>query len=339
MTLPQTASTPRVATVIVNYGAADLILRGVEPLIAQTRAMPGSRIVIVDNASPGDDASKLAAFAASETAGGVIDFIPSARNGGFSSGNNVAFRSIMRWPTPPDYVFLLNPDAYLRNAALEELVRLLEAHPRAGVAGAALEGPDGDSQSSAFFFPDMMREFAAGAGIGLLLRRWSIPFPQKETPQQVGWVSGAAMMFRAGLLDEVGLMDEGYFLYFDETDFIRMIADRGWEVWRAPGARVAHEAGATTGLSNGAPRAGRMPSYWFDSWMRYYTKHHGVIYARACAGAHLAGLLICAAHRRLRGKPLNMPEGYISDFARRCLFGPAPARVVRRTIENAAAEG
>lgn len=92
--------------------------------------------------------------------------------------------------------------------------------------------------------------------------------------ERCGWVSGAALCVRGGVLGRVGMMDEGFFLYFEEVDLCRRAVEAGWEVWTAPGARVVHLEGSATGITQ---RRKRRPKYWFDSRRRYFLKHHGVL--------------------------------------------------------------
>ncbi|MBB5517849.1 glycosyltransferase family 2 protein [Amphiplicatus metriothermophilus] len=331
MTTKKVASSPRIAVVTVNYGTADLVVANLRDLLAELEAFPGSKVYIVDNASPGGDTEKLAGFIEGEGLSARVRLIKSPVNIGFAGGNNLAFAEIRRAELRPDFVLLLNPDAAPQSGAVGALADFLNAKPRAGVAGARLENPDGSPRHAAFHFPSAGREFAGAAGIGFLQRAWPTVQAGAAAPCRVDWVSGAAMMLRAALLDEVGDMDAGYFLYFEETDYQRAAAARGWEIWHVPAARVVHAAGASTGMAGGRPRAGRMPAYWFASWLRYYAKNHGPAYARLAAAARLTGMMVCTAHRRLRGRQSGLADGFIKDFVRSCLMTPMPEDLARKT--------
>jgi hypothetical protein len=89
-------------------------------------------------------------------------------------------------------------------------------------------------------------------------------------------------------------------------------------------------AGATTGMAGGRPRAGPMPAYWFASWLRYYAKNRGPLYARVAALARLAGTLVYVAHRRARGRAVALADGFIKDFVRSCLMAPIPEDLARK---------
>lgn len=318
----------RIATVIVNYRTGKLVIENLPGLVEQLRAFPGSAVYVVDNASPGGDAGLLRRFVKTNGLGSTVRVIASPDNGGFARGNNLAFAEIRRSPRP-DYIFLLNPDAKALPGAVAALADFLDRHPSAGVAGARLENADGGERSAAFHFPSLTRDAAATSGVGLLVRVWPTVWSSTDGPQRVDWVSGAAMMFRAAMLDDVGDFDGGYFLYFEETDWMLAATRQGYEIWRIPAARVAHAAGSSTGIVDGKAKKGRTPAYWFASWLRYYAKNHGFVYARAAAVAKLTAALIYVGHRRLRGRPVELAEGFTGDFFRQCVLGQMPADLGR----------
>ena len=311
---------------IVNYRSADLVIGALPGLVEQLAACRHGVAIIVDNASPDGDADRLVAFLGSFDGRDRVILVRSPVNGGFAAGNNRAFEAAQSLPWRPDAVMLLNPDAMLRPAALARLAAVLRDHPRAGVVGAALENDDGSLRSGAFRFPSLMGEFARESAIGPLQRLWpSAAFVPGDDPVRVDWVTGAAMLIRWSMLEAIGPMDEGFFLYFEETDFQRRAAQAGWEIWHAPTARVYHQAGSSTGIVGGQPRSGRMPAYWFASWLRYFTRNHGVGYARATAAMRLAGMAVGSVVRLLRGRRSHRATGFAVDFARRCLLAPLGA--------------
>lgn len=90
---------------------------------------------------------------------------------------------------------------------------------------------------------------------------------------EVPWVTGAAVMLRTAALRQTGLFDDGFFLYFEETDLMRRLRRAGWAVWHEPAARVVHAGGAATQIRDpgtGLPHAKRMPRYWYESHRRYF---------------------------------------------------------------------
>jgi hypothetical protein len=135
-----------------------------------------------------------------------------------------------------------------------------------------------------------------------LLDRWAVAREMSQgAPQQVDWICGASMMIRAALLEAIGGLDEGYFLYFEETDFCLRARRAGFQTWYVPQSRVMHVGGQSTGVTerNTAPR--RLPTYWFDSRRRYFAKAFGTAHAMAI------DLIVLAAY----------PLGWLKRFALR----------------------
>lgn len=283
---------PRIAAVIVNYKSAALVMRHFPALKAELAAFPGARAYIVDNASPGDDAARLAAFSADEP---LIAFIASSENGGFAKGNNLALRRALGETPPLDYILLLNPDAYLRSGALAALVGFLDANPKAGLAGARLEAESGAPHVSAFRYFSALGEFEGGARTGVIsavLARWRIAPPQRDAIIEADWLCGAAILIRREVFETAGLFDENYFLYYEETDLMLAARRAGWRAWYVPAARAVHHEGGSTGLSKGDDEARETPAYWYQSRTYYYRKNHGAAYAALADASWLAGAAI-----------------------------------------------
>jgi len=175
-----------------------------------------------------------------------------------------------------DYVMLLNPDTIVRQGAIKALVSFLENHPRAGIAGSLLENEAGGVECSAHRTHTPWSELDAGARLGLLsrlLHRYVVSEPPAGKAHRCDWVSGASMIVRREVIEQVGLMDDGYFLYFEEVDFCRRAQQAGWECWYVPDSRVMHLEGASTGIR---ATATRRAGYWYDSRRRFFVKHYGI---------------------------------------------------------------
>jgi hypothetical protein len=238
--------TTRAEVVIVAHNAGDLLAASV--LSAADQA--GAEQVWVMNAESTDGSVES-----------VSSRVPMAHfvavpNRGFSASNN---RGIEQSHAP--FVLLLNPDAELQGGALEALLASADAHPKAGILGPAVLNPDGTPQANSFGrFPTLL------STLGLRVKRLaetlagnprhSPRLPATTTP--VDWVTGAAMLVRRSAIDEVGAMDEGFFLYYEDTEWCHRMRDNGWEVLLEPAARVVHHlggSGASTGRIAEAYRA------------------------------------------------------------------------------------
>lgn len=298
-------SQPTVLTVILNYRTAELAVKAAEGALREMAGL-GGEIAVVDNDS--QDGSYEHLLAASEERGwakeGRIHVYSAGRNGGFGSGNNFAIRAGLSTGEKPDYVYLLNPDAVPEPGAIRALVDHFEAHPKVGVLGSLILTPDGEPAYGAFRFPTIVREFedaARTAVLSKLLERGRDPSPIALEMREVDWVSGSSMMFRQSMLDEVGLFDETYFLYFEETDLCLRCKRAGWEIWSLPDSRVLHIGGAATGLYGW----NRVPRYWFDSRFYYFRKNYGLPYTIAVTLSLLTGEGVWKLRRLLNPKAVR----------------------------------
>lgn len=308
----------RVATIIVNYGTPDLALESVESVLARDHGGHEVEVHLVDNASPGDDAVRFEAAKDDRNWGDRVTLWLETRNHGFGRGNNLVLKALDAREDPPDYVFLLNPDARLENEVIERLVATLEAHPEAGAVGAGiLEPPDNEMVTACFRYPTALGEIERVIGFGpvsRLLDRYRSALPPETPAGVVDWVAGASVLFRFKAIREVGFFDPGFFLYFEEVDLMRRLADAGWATRYEPGALVIHAAGSSTNVQSGATERRRRPAYVYRSWRRYFTKSHGRAYALVTALGMTLGVAAGRALAAIRGRTATrQPLNFFSD--------------------------
>ena len=304
------------AVVIVNYRTPGLVVDCLRTIAAEVAAEPALRAVVVDNASP-DDSIQVIAQAIRENGWTWAELKPAGRNGGFAFGNNVAVRDLLEGPHSPALIWLLNPDTLVRPGAATALIDFMESFPEVGIAGGRLEFPDGTPQTAAFRFPSLVAELEDTIRIGVvtkMLGRFRVPGPIHHEPHPTDWVNGASMIVRREVFETVGLMDEGYFLYFEETDFCRRAKRSGWPVWHVPVSRVVHLEGQSTGVTGANLAKKPRPTYWFDSRARYFRKHLGTGYALLADVIFAVGFGLWRIQRRVRRKPDPDPPGLLRDF-------------------------
>lgn len=303
--------------VILNYRTAKLTIDCLRSLESEIPTVPGTQVVVTDNDSGDDSVAQIRT--AIET-GGWADWasvMPLERNGGFAYGNNAAIRPVLEAKTPLPYVLLLNPDTVVRPGALKALVDFMAANPQVGLAGSRLEDPDGTPQISAFRFPNILGELESSLRLGLvskLLSRWSVLSPVPEAPCPTDWVAGASVIFRREMLDQIGLMDEGYFMYYEEVDFCLRAKKAGWPCWYVPESRVIHLVGQSSGVSETRKPRKRLPQYWFDSRRRYFLKNHGWFYTALADAVWASGFALWRLRRVIQRKPDTDPPQLLSDF-------------------------
>lgn len=309
--------------VIVNYRTAGLVADCLRSLVPEVQANPDIRITLVDGGSGDGSAEQLADIVREEGWGSWVELLLLAENRGFSAGNNAALRPLLAAINPPDYVLLLNPDTVAGSGAVRALIEFMDTHPRVGVAGSRLEDPDGTPQRSAFRFPTVAGEFEGGVRLGLvsrLLHRSVVAPPVLDVAHPTDWVAGASMIIRWPVVATIGLLDENFFLYYEETDYCLRARRAGWACWYVPESRVVHLVGQSTGVTNPNNRPKRMPRYWFDSRQRYFSKNHGALYALLASAAWLIGFAAWRVRMWLQRKPDPTPAGFVRDFVRYALF-------------------
>ncbi len=308
-----------ISVIIVNYGTADLTIEAVESVLSRTHGGREVEVHVVDNASPGGDAEHLADAHTARDWGDRVTLWPETENHGFGRGNNVVLNALDRRATPPEFVFLLNPDAKLENEALMILSEALEANATAAAAGAAIMGEGGEAVTSAFRFPSLTSTLLETGSFGPLDRIFSkylVPLAPDHPAGPVDWVSGAAVMFRFSALKETGFFDPAFFLYFEETELQNRLGRAGWTTLFVPTARIRHAEGAATGQFGANRQRQRRPEYLYRSRWIYFTKTKGRAQALGIALLVLPAALLNVLQRRLRGRAPTLPLNFFRDHCR-----------------------
>lgn len=225
-----------VSVVIVNYNAGAILLE----CIASAQQQNG-KVVVVDNASVDNSIVAL------KSAYPAIKLICNERNRGFSVACNQGVKL-----TDSDYIFFLNPDCVLNSNALQILIGALCSAGDVGMVGGLLTNPDGTEQGGGRrAVPTPWRSFVRAFGLGALGNRYPGLFsdfslhkqPLPEHPVDVEAISGACMLVRRDALEEVGLLDEGYFMHCEDLDWCMRFRQKGWRILFVPDARMIHHKG------------------------------------------------------------------------------------------------
>jgi N-acetylglucosaminyl-diphospho-decaprenol L-rhamnosyltransferase len=250
---------PDVSVSLVNTNSRELLLACLESL-----AGTDVEIVVLDNAS--EDGS---AAAVREQFPGVR-LIDQRHRAGFGANHNTVIRA-----TTGRHVFVLNEDTTSDDWGFGRMVAHLDANPRVASLAPRLVYPDGRPQDSAWRFPSPE---TAALGLFTLSRVGIVQSGGSET-RDVDWAMAAALLLRREALDEVGLFDEDFFIYSEETDLARRLRDAGWRTQYFPEVTVVHHESQ---FSAGIPER-RINEMWRGRH-RYWQKHH------SAAGAGVAAL-------------------------------------------------
>lgn len=287
-----------VAVSIINYRTAELTIAAVASVLDDLGDRPGP-VVVVDNASGDGSADQIAAWIA-ERGDARVKLVRSATNSGFSGGHNQG----MAAAPGATFYLLLNSDALLRPGFFDAIEAAAAAHPRAGLIASRLEWEDGTPQQSCFRFAGPLSELIAGAGSGpvtRLLKAHVVALGLPPDPDQIEWASFASILLRADLVRQIGPMDEGYFLYFEDAEYALRARRAGWGVAYAPAARTVHFRGGSGPVKKMQAAKKRMPEYFWRSRTRFMRQAHGPMGPLLANLAWLLGRGI-AQTRRLLGR-------------------------------------
>jgi N-acetylglucosaminyl-diphospho-decaprenol L-rhamnosyltransferase len=249
------------AVVVVDYNAGEYLTACLRSVFEHAGGAE-LEVVVVDNASF-DLSGRIAKDAFPQ-----IELIETGENRGFAAGVNVGLRA-----TTAPYVLVLNPDAEVWEGTLARLVKLADERPRAGAIGPMVRNSDGT------VYPSGRRVPPIGTAVGHAFlgslrpdNRWSRGYRMADwdrtTEREVDWISGAAFLLRRGALDEVGMLDERFFLYAEEVDLFKRLREAGWSIVFTPELEIVHEQGVSTGRSR------RMHLIHSESVYKYFQKHH-----------------------------------------------------------------
>jgi N-acetylglucosaminyl-diphospho-decaprenol L-rhamnosyltransferase len=329
--------------VISSYRVTDLTINCLHSLSREVERVPGTRVAVCENGTGDDAADRLRRAIAANGWGTWVDLTVIYPNRGFTGGNNAVIRPALESDDPPEYVLLLNADTIVKTHALDTLVTLMDGQSKAGIAGSMLFSPDGVIQASPFRFPGIATELDRGLRLGIvssLLSPWNIVLPKPKEACPVEWVSGASMILRRTMLEQIGLLDEGLYTYFDDPDICLRARRAGWETWYVPVSQVIHLEGASTGIAHRLAKPDRRPPYWFQARRRFFTKNYGALYAALADAAFISGYAIWRLRRRLQRKPDTDPPHMLIDSIRHSVFcaGPKVRVVENPALREAAAQ-
>ena len=226
-----------VSIVLVSWNTRVVVLDCLASLPAAAESL-AFEVLLVDNASADDTLTAVAARFPE------VSVIANRTNRGLAAANNQGIRAARG-----RYILLLNSDTVPEPRSITALVALAESRPSAGALGAMLLHSDGTFQASFQDAPGLFRECLAASGLGRRLVYEGYPgYGQSHSlaRRQVDVISGACMLLTRAAIDQVGVLDELYFMYSEETDYCRRLRDSGWEVWYTPDARVLHHGGQST---------------------------------------------------------------------------------------------
>lgn len=257
---------------IINFRTADLTIQCVCSVLEDMKGING-HIVVVDNLSGDGSDNAIEAWIAAQPAETPVTLVRSTTNSGYSGGHNQGM-AVRR----AQYYLILNSDAVLRPGCLEHMLQMAREMPRAGLITPRLEDEDTTPQISHFRFFGPLSELIRAAETGPLtqmLNRFDIPLGSNPDMDEIGWASFACILLRGEMVTKIGPMDEGYFLYFEDSEYCLRAHRAGWSIVHEPRARTVHFRGGSAPVKELTAAKKRVPSYYYASRTRFLYQAHG----------------------------------------------------------------
>ncbi|MBI5666461.1 MAG: glycosyltransferase family 2 protein [Chloroflexi bacterium] len=264
---------PDVSIIIVNWNTSDLLAKCLRCVETTTRQV-SYEVWVVDNASTDGSVDRV------RREFPYVHLIANTDNVGFARANNQAIKL-----ATGRYVLLLNSDAFVKDNTIDYMVQFMDAHPQAGMAGCKLLYEDGRLQPSCSMFPTLATEAYIALGLDKLFPRSKIfgrymmtDWDYSDT-RAVDVIMGAFMLVRAEAIQQVGLLDEGFFMYSEEVDWCYRFKQAGWEILFTPDVETVH-------LWGGSSKAVKVETLirLYRSRVQFFRKNYGSVTAALYKG-------------------------------------------------------
>lgn len=292
-----------ISVVIVSYNTSAILHQCLDALFEDSGSHD-LEVFVVDNDSSDDSVEMV------RNSFPQVLLTANKENLGFAAANNQAYEK-----SKGDYVILLNPDAFIRPGSIDAGVQFMESHPECGLCGGRLITPEGILDPSARKFPNFFYKFLTISGISsrfpdsAILARYDFGGFDHQSTIEVDWVPGTFTVFRREMLKKLGLFDERFFLYYEETDLCLQAKRNGWKAYFLPTAEVIHVGGASSKTRKDLdfdPAASQVLKFRLRSEFLYFRKNYGFFSVLANAGVeigwHLARFAVNFLPHRRDGK-------------------------------------
>jgi GT2 family glycosyltransferase len=272
--------------IIVSWNVSDLLKKCIDSIYKHTQGI-SFEVFVIDNASADKTAEMVKGSFGCKSAGarackraGVksvpnpLYLISNQTNRGFAAANNQGIKK-----AKGDYILLLNPDTELKEDSLTKMVNFMKNRPQCGIAGCHLLNPDGSAQDSVRGFPGFLDQT-------LILLKFHHIFPHffvfrrylyqnfdYEKESSVDQVMGAAFMIRRQVIKQIGLLDENFFIWFEEVDYCLRAKSAGWQIVYTPTTSIIHHFGQ----SFKQVMTVKKQKIWNKSLRYYFLKHHSLL--------------------------------------------------------------
>jgi len=272
----------RLCIVIVNDRTPGPVLETLASLEGQVDQVT-DQVITVDNDSRDDSVRRIDAAIHQRGLGAWCSLVRTPRNAGLAAAFNSGIRA-----ADADFYMLLAAGSLVAPGTISTLLAELRAHPNVGLAGPRLEAPDGSALVSCFRRHTLISEFLAATRmrrVHALLRRFELPLPPGDEPHEADWLSFACVLMRREVIERVGLLDEAYVRYFEDSDYCRAARESGFRIRYFPNARVVQRR-----LPALEPE--HTPRTFYASRARYFRKGYGPLGPWLASTIHQLGRIL-----------------------------------------------
>jgi hypothetical protein len=296
---------PAVSIIVLNWNGLEDTVECLESLKKLT--YPNYEVIVVDNGSKGDDAEKL-----EEKFGDSIRLIRSDKNYGYTGGNNMAIRYLLD-KSAPDYFLILNNDTVVTPEFLNQMVKVAESDSSIGIVGPKV-----------YYYQFPERIHSAGGKVNMQTGQAfhigikQVDSGQYDSQREVDYLSGCCLLIKKDVVEKVGLFDESYFCYWDETDYCFRAREAGYKVAYIPEAKIRHKAPVKLKAWDKTPRGDKgsgLPYYYmarnnFKFMRKHATKGQYCSFLFYFFGYHFWFMTaVCLLYHRDVGRLLGFHRG------------------------------
>jgi hypothetical protein len=260
-----------IAILLLNYQTPILTIECLHSISKQLT--PDIKIFIIDNHSSDGSAEIISHEIEKNNWDEWASVIESKINGGFAYGNNLGIKTVQA-----NHYLLLNSDTILLPGAVDAFKKAIYEYPAAGAFGCYMQDADGHKSISTFNFITPFSEFLRTSNFRLFdkfFSKYVVPFDIDDNAKDIDWVGFACVLIPLNVIQNVGLLDEKYFMYFDDVDYCHRIKNQGYKIIYLPEAKIIHLEGGSGQISSKSAITKRAPRFYYESRSRYFAKHYG----------------------------------------------------------------
>lgn len=301
---------------VVNYKTPSMTVECLESVLAVTPSQ--ALVTVIDSHSEDGSFEKIRKWVSMTGVSGRVSVLQLPANKGFSHAYNAAIQA-----KKADFYLLLNSDTIVQPGAIQALLDAARRKPSAGLFGPRLEWRDGRAQESCFRDFTALGEFVSVAATGVvsaMFRNHVVAIPVQDIEFEPQWLSFAAVMIRDEVIGKIGLLDEEFFLYFEDSEYCYRARSGGWTPLYVPAARVVHLRGGSSDLKSKTAATQRLPRYYYASRARYFRLRHGTLGPVAANLGWYAGRTISFVREVVERRKPRVPASAWKDIWTGC-FG------------------